>query len=199
MKFEAHRAVEIWRRSLLRGCYIQTCYIKQAIWKLAILTMVMDMWYFQSPQTAFNIKIYNLHWHWHSHQFNTQHHHIFMPNHNWSSWHQISQSKRRNNLRLATAGRALETLPAMDCLTSPEAARVAAPSMMSAGVSCLRFLLALESGLGGVGCGRDLSVLPPEAGSRVSQPLVWNSCRTSGVNTTSKVLTRCVWISPSKF
>merc|ERR1719472_553511 len=35
---------------------------------------------------------------------------------------------------LATAGRALETLPAMDCLTSPEAARVAAPSMMSAGV-----------------------------------------------------------------
>ena len=89
---------------------------------------------------------------------NNSQHHIFIPSQNWRSWHQISKWKTGWNLRLATAGRALETLPAMDCLTSPEAARVAAPSMMSAGVSCLQILLALESGLGGVGCGRDSSV-----------------------------------------
>ena len=70
----------------------------------------------------------------------------------------------------------------MDCLTSPEAARVAAPSMMSAGVSCLANLLAPRSGLEGVDCGRDLSVVGPEAGSQLSQPLVWNSCSFSGVD-----------------
>ena len=51
--------------------------------------------------------------------------------------------------------RALKTLLAMNWLTLPKAARVAAPSMMSAEVSCWQIFLALDWGLGGVGCDRE--------------------------------------------